>query len=499
MTLPRALDPVMWGGPATTLCGIALGAPFAELALPDWWSDEHSNGDMRFGWLEVEDGGITNICCSASRTLGRVARVEVSLEIENETAEKAMFGALTAVVTERLGAGRKVKKSVEWDVAGSLAGALEVRIASFNMDGERIHRVEVVLRLADGVEIEADERSLFVDVDALAELLATVAYPRERCREVFARYFARATMWETDEADKTAFHAILAAVQASRAGELRTIIEGVCQLADLSDLRSGESVRGTYLLTGLLHHSPNLATSRSRPTGLLATNVLDVLRFLEILEVPAGERSATAFTVIAALEWDDAAAARAIRDRLAQTAFATAQRSELLVWDSTDEIEARGFALVTSALPTDEARLLAAARTRSFAVSASRACVSYFVQRGLPRPVVRVADEQARASAELLALARAAFANVYDDAVAAFLDIHQHSAARLRAVCDAIAEDKAAGPRTTWRIGAHTVTHSGKPTAGRWTFKRVASSAAKPTPKRRGSAKPARASRVSPR
>ncbi|MDQ3368787.1 MAG: hypothetical protein M3680_25440 [Myxococcota bacterium] len=465
---------MMWAGSADTLCGIALGAPSADLALPAWWSDRDSDGKVRYGWLDVNTGGISQMLGSVRETLGRVSQIDVSLEIEDAASEKAVFAALRALVVERLGAtGHKTGRTIAWPVAGTLAGALELRVASFNMDGDRIHRVEVILTLATDVVIEAEPGSLFVDIDALAEILESAAFPRDRCREVFARYFARDSMWSVDREDKEQYRAILAAAHAGRPGELRTLIERVCRLVDLSDLEHGDSVRGCYLLAGLLHDSPNLAIARSTPTGLLATNVRDVLRFLEMLEVPPGERAAWAFTVIAALEWADAAAAQAIRDRLARTSVATTEAH--LVWDTTDEIEARAFALLTSPLPSDEARLLAAARTRRFSSSTVRACVAYFERQGIPRPAVKLArqdDPGVRAWSELLTLARARFPGSYDDVVASFLELNMHSGAMLRAVCDAVADGTAPGTRSTWQLGTHTVAHSGKPQAGRWTFKR---------------------------
>jgi len=157
MALPQKVTAVLFPtGAPRELCGIGLGDRFSALSLPAFWSDSHSEGKVRFGCLDVAEGGISKVTCSVTDTLGRVSHVQMSLELESEGAEKQVFRELGEVFTRRCGKGTRAKKTVEWPVAGALEGRLDVRNASFTMQGERVYRVEVTLYLGPGVEIVAD-------------------------------------------------------------------------------------------------------------------------------------------------------------------------------------------------------------------------------------------------------------------------------------------------------------------------------------------------------
>src|SRR5262245_9306581 len=129
MALPQKLTRVAFPTPdAHALCGIALGDTFSSLSLPSFWKDSHSDGKVRYGWLDIGKNGISQICCSVTDTLGRVSRVEVSVEIENETAEQQVFSDLRTLLAQRTNLpGKKEKKRSEWPVAGAYESTLWVR------------------------------------------------------------------------------------------------------------------------------------------------------------------------------------------------------------------------------------------------------------------------------------------------------------------------------------------------------------------------------------
>src|SRR5688572_15543770 len=115
MALPRKLTKIAFpDAHAHALCGLALGDSFSSLSLPSFWNDSHSDGKVRYGWLDIGAGGISQICCSVNDTLGRVSRVEVTVEIEDEASEQQIWNDLRALCVQRTGLpGKKEKKLSE--------------------------------------------------------------------------------------------------------------------------------------------------------------------------------------------------------------------------------------------------------------------------------------------------------------------------------------------------------------------------------------------------
>ena len=87
-----------------------------------------------------------------------------------------------------------------------------------------------------------------------------------------------------------------------------------------------------------------------------------------------------------------------------------------------------------------------------------------------------------------LLLVKTHFAHRLDDAVAIFVARQSFDQRGWRAVLDAVADERAHGPTSTWRLGAHHFQHSGKPNAGRWKVTRPSPGEAA-APKKKATAK----------
>ena len=296
------LATLLWSGAANSLCGIALGDDFDRLQLPDWWKDEHSNGNVRSGWFTVSEHGVEHAICRVTQVFGRVSRVDVSLELANAAAEQPTFDDLVKRWQERLGiTGEKQgRKSVGWrNIAGAYASDVEVRLASFDSDEEgTISRVEVVLGLAVGINIKASVSSLFVDIDGVADVLSSNAFPREVVKDFCGSFFAYANYWAVPNDDRERMFAIQRAVAAERPDRLRALARQLLSLATFADLKYGESLQAHYLLVGVFHFSVNnSSTGKKPPPRWTKTNLRDICALLAHLDVSASERTAWAQTI----------------------------------------------------------------------------------------------------------------------------------------------------------------------------------------------------------
>jgi hypothetical protein len=74
-----------------------------------------------------------------------------------------------------------------------------------------------------------------VDVDAVADLLQSRAFPRERAREICARFFAPSSYWDVSKADREAMVALQLAVKSERADDVRALAGRMLSLVDFAD------------------------------------------------------------------------------------------------------------------------------------------------------------------------------------------------------------------------------------------------------------------------
>ncbi len=478
MPLPsKILDIVFPTGDAHALCGIAVGDTFSTLILPGFWNDSHSDGKVRHGFLDLGSDGISQLSCSVTDTLGRVSRVDVTLEIETEEAEQRVFAELRELLQKRTGlAGAKERKTIEWPVVGAFESRIGERLASFTMNGSRYHRVELYLCLAPGFEITADASSLFIDVRALSEVLATEAWPAKKVEDVLARYFSKDHVWNVDAEDRRDYQAILDAAKEERPEALPAMMDRICAITPWTDADKGSSAEQCiYPLREIGSYSHNLSSNRSPSTGRwLRTNPFDIACMVRLIGAPPAERGAWAAKVVRALEWGEPDAMEAVRER---TRNAKIEAWNHLVWDAPDDIEGRAFDLLTSSLPTDEERALWPLAASSFASSAANGCLSYFAGRGLPRPSVQVpsgATDSLRTWTEYGMFLKEHFPARFDDAFAKLFDKTKIDGAVARAICDQLADRKdMADGKTVWTVGQHDVSHSGDPAGGRWSIRRA--------------------------
>lgn len=457
MPLPqKLLDVVFPSGDAHTLCGIAIGDRSTSLSLPPFWTGVQADGTTRFGWLDIGAEGVAKICCTVADTLGRASRVEVTVEIESEVAEQQVYADLRQLLSLRTGLpGRKEKKSVEWPVTGAHESALRVRLASFGAPDHRIHRIELHLGLAQGVEIKAEATELFIDVRALAEVLATEVWPQGKVQAVLERYFSKDQAFSADAADRDAYRAILDAAKQERPDGLPAMMDRICAITPWTDVDKGRNaVWCMYPLREIGAYSYNVSAVRAPGTGRwLRTNPLDIVCLVHLLRVPLAERGAWAGKVVRALEWGEPEAMSAVREQVKQI---TVDPWSPLVWDAPDDIEARAFDLVTSGLATDEDRALWPLRVAMYDSSAARACVSYFAARGLRRPRVTVparAEDSTRCWAEYVMFIKTHFPGLFDDAFAKLFDKKKAYPELRRAISDQVKAKAKAGPKAKAKAG----------------------------------------------
>lgn len=475
------LTKLLWSGPSNSLCGVALGDEITNLQLPEWWKDEHSDGKVRYGWFDVGEGGVDQAVCSVTLVFGRVSRIDVSLELADSDAERPNYDALIARLRERLSVNgeKDGKKSTRFgNVAGSLVGDFSVRLSSFDSnDTGPVYRVEIDLSLAAGESIKADPRALFVDVDAVADVLQSQAFPRDTVREFCAAFFAHSDYWGIANADCDRMRAMQQAVAAERPGELPALATRLLSLARFADLKYGESPQAHYLLAGVFHFSLNNSSVRWKAPPAQApwvkTNLRDLCALLGHLDVAADQRTAWALTIFKATEEGDVAAADAVKAALGDKRCS----SSWLVLDSDELIEARCFDLLCGACPDDDARYLLPLGTSSYASSLARAAVAFFVHvRGVTAPTLTIAntantEHRTDDWARWLVFGKEHRPACYSRAVAGMFEDCKFNRVGLRQILDAVCDQKAEGPTTTWTLGDNLVTHSGKPDGGRFTLK----------------------------
>lgn len=478
MTFPETLRALLFPksskSDAHTLFGIALGDNAAGIALPAWWSDSHSDGATRYGWLEINEGGVRSICASFTQTLGRVSRVELTCELDDAAAEESVHTALRDALTARCGAGTKSsKRRTGWSVApvdGSLAGALGLNIASCASDdvGD-IWRVELDLSLADGVEITADARSLFIDVRALADVLATPAWPVEKCVDVLGRYFAKESAGYADIEDVRAWRAILDAAKEAR--DVRPMIERVCALMEW-DVDKSHATRVHYVLAEIGPNEHSAAHGRVMPSARtwMGASWRDVVFVMQLLDVPAPERAAWGWKVVRALAWGEAPALDEVRNALAMKKR-DAWRAP--AWESSAEVEARLYELLTSDRD-DTGRMLWPLEVGT-QVGTARACMESFARAGRAAPTLKGthSGEQLAWVSYVAFLQRELDASAFD---AAFTKLVERLALSykliVRAICDELATSSEIGPtKSTWHVGGLVVTHTGNPARGKLSVK----------------------------
>lgn len=313
-----------------------------------------------------------------------------------------------------------------------------------------------------------------VDIDALATVLATDAWPASRCREVFQRYFAVAADLSASEDDRKSMAAIAAAAKSERPSELRPMLRRIFELIDWSDVQYGDNhaPRPRHVLAQIASRSHQWRGQ------WLALNVTDLIQMVNILDVPVDARAEWAFDVACALEWGDEEPTRKIAARLATLPPPSPVESHApLAYDSSDEVEVRTFALAMSMLPDDEARIRFVLQPGShYGSNPARAAASYLVSRGCPAPVLKAAVEPRSTPASwanFIAVVRQSFPAIADEVTEAALLRNDTYTRTLKAICAALADESEEGEKSRWRIGLVVAQHSGKPTAGKWTFTRL--------------------------
>lgn len=477
MPLPQKLTDVLFPvADAHTLCGLAIGDSFAALSLPPFWNDSHSDGKVRHGSTDIGQAGISAIHCSVRDTLGKVSSVEVTIDPDDEAAEQRVFAELRELCAQRAQIpGKRERKRVSFPVAGAYESELAVRLAGFSMGFDYHYRVEVTLRLAHGFEIVADASSLFIDARALADILATTAWPASKVYDLLVRYLSKENVFFADRADREDYIAILSAAKAERPDELPAMLDAICALIPWDDIKEGrDAKRSLYVLREIGAYSMNLSSIRCPEVGRwLRLNPVDIVCLLRELSVPPQESGAWAAKIIRALEWAEPEAMEAIREQMRRTPHPYYAG---LVWDAPDDVEARAYDLMTSALPTDEARVLWPFDGGMYVPSSAGACVRYFASRGLTPPSVgpAVAESYSELAWRRYALfVKAHFPAIFDDAMAKVLDALKYYPTTMRAVCDEVADQKtSAGGKTVWTLGLHDVSHTGDPNRGRFHVRR---------------------------
>jgi hypothetical protein len=452
-------------------CGRGRGrrcAASPSVTSSRWWNESHSDGATRFGWWNVGKG--INACCGVDQAHGRAKRVDVTFECDAAATEDRAFRDVCAAVEARLGAPStrsKNKRDVLWEgVAGAFKGDVIVKRAGSSSE---FSRVELELSLAMGEEIKADERALFVDVDALADVLQSPAWPKERAKSALTAWFRHEYPGQASDDERKAIWSLHDDARGAHADDLQAVVERVVALADLSDF-SRDSRRTTFLLDGLVNHVGQSAYPRTW-VGLA---LRDVWPWFALLAVPADERPTWLRVLVSGLAFGDTAALAQLAARLQQHP----PTSPLLPFASADDVVARCYGLLSAHLADDAARLL---WVKDANHDAARAAVRFFASRGL---VVDAVDWDAHAYyasawGPWLMVAKRHFAPHLDDAVAVFVDRGGFDQRGWRAVLNEIADEKELGAKSSWRVGGWLFTHSGKERAGRWTAKLAASTTTK--------------------
>lgn len=480
-----------------------LGTPASELKgkIPAWFEKPlpERTGET-YGNIpasEEEDGEPCAVMfATLAFSVGRLSRVDVTIDLTSEDEIEPVFREL-ADAFDGLGEATEVKKDAKknkyaatWSLPSErLKSELRVRAAPYYMgqDMDYIPRVELSLDLAEGEELKEESGAIsWIDVGAVARLLATKAFPETECVAAFGRFFAYddAPTWKDEDAAKKV-SAIYEAVKTERADResTETTIRGLLALCDwtsLEDENDRDGRRIGYALWGA-------AARPGAPGALFQLEAGDLFRLVKLISKTPSDRPEWAWKIIAGVERGDEAAFGELRDAIAALRAAKAKKDGYVSpWDFKVEFHdpndsVRLYELVTSGLSLEErVKWALTAEPRMPALAAAAEWLA--AGRGLaPAPLkARMQNDYAAMWTQYLATVRAHSEALFHDALGETLRQLDYQQETAQEVCELLGPDErhddTRSLTTFWtalRLGPFVVIRTGKKgKRGRLTVKR---------------------------
>lgn len=480
-----------------------LGTPASELKgkIPAWFEKPlpERTGET-YGNIpasEEEDGEPCAVMfATLAFSVGRLSRVDVTIDLTSEDEIEPVFREL-ADAFDGLGEATEVKKDAKknkyaatWSLPSErLKSELRVRAAPYYMgqDMDYIPRVELSLDLAEGEELKEESGAIsWIDVGAVARLLATKAFPETECVAAFGRFFAYddPPTWKDEDAAKKV-SAIYEAVKTERADResTETTIRGLLALCDWASLDDAEDRYGQRIGYALW----SAAARPGTPGALFQLEPGDLFRLVKLLSKTPSDRAEWAWKVIAGIERGDETAFAETCEALAAVRAARARKDGYVSpWDFKVEFRdpkdfVRLYALVTAGLPLEErVKWALNAEPRMPALTAAAEWLA--AETGVPLAPLnaRMQNDYSAMWVQYLATVRAQSDTLFLDALSETLRQCSYQQETAEAICELLGPDERHADKssstTFWnafRVGPFVVTRTGKKgKRGRLTVKR---------------------------
>ena len=374
--------------------GTALGVSADAFAQqPDWEpeGDLAAEGVLQRVWAKEADGFLGGRA-SLSFSMGALCRAEAGFMVDDAILTMNEFGSGLASGLDKFATphGDRVLKKrrylASWDWAGDVPGILSLDVHP--MEDEHAIAAEIRLDLAPGAVLP---RRLCIDVDGLAELIATKAHPKEDCLKALNAFLSWNDVFTAYSQEPQAVELLSDVWEraAEDSVDLQASIRKLFHLVDWSSLALSGMMTVPHLIFWRVIAASPLMSPESDGTWI-QVRLADLLTLIDLTGAAPSERAEIAYKIVAALQFGDAVAFDAIAQRIAQNRKNVAADRFELGFCSSPEIDARAFALVTAGLD-DAARLRFAAAglddERRYA--AALWCVG---TRGLSVPTIQIPE-----------------------------------------------------------------------------------------------------------
>jgi hypothetical protein len=369
--LPKDLLDAVQPAPAGPLLGIALGTPTTALKghAPRWFERDEPDPSGTYRSTCLSTGfdvsahpAFEGAVATVSFSLDQVQSTQFSFDLAEPDDLETAYTELCVLFDANHGVGKRSRKGKRllgaWEVKGALPGALTLQAWPMSMGDDGVmYRVEINLGLAEGATLKplATAGVTWLDVGALARALATPEWPQAHCLGVFNTFFAYDSPYQAAQTAPQAAQDLVAIHEAAFAAaqDLRPLLEALVHAYDWADARNGyaESGPAQYAYWRAWHFSFNNGVQPTPPQGVFFPfNLKDALALLGCLDVPVGERAAWVWKIVAAVQFDDAAACQAVEARLLAQKQAGKPHLTELYLDATPTLDERVLSLMTSTL-----------------------------------------------------------------------------------------------------------------------------------------------------